>query len=126
MNRFQGSVVSMLSVAIALAITSSGSRVFGEGRKVDGRANVQEAVDRPNGEYHLQELNGQSYVKLSGRVGTLRIGKIDGQSTLDASCLDAALVIVEDKIDGQSDLIIKTSSFRFREINGQSVVLITH
>ncbi|MGH7140629.1 MAG: hypothetical protein ACREHD_33265, partial [Pirellulales bacterium] len=76
--------------------------------------------------YYLRELNGQSYLKLSGRVGRLRIGKIDGQSTLDAGCLDAGEVVVEDKIDGQSDLIAHTDGFRFREINGQSLVLITH
>ena len=124
MNR-PGVTTGIALLVISFGVTTQAAHALDRG-KIDGRARVDEKVDDPNGEYYLKELNGQSYLKLSGRVGRLRIGKIDGQSTLDASCLDAAEVVVEDKIDGQSDLIVHTSSFRFREINGQSLVVITH
>lgn len=124
----KGSHMSRIRVAtgIALMAISAATTQAVDRGKIDGRARVDERVDEPNGEYHLQELNGQSYFKLSGRVRLLRIGKIDGQSTFDASCLDAGDVVIEDKIDGQSDLFLHTNSFRFSQINGQSLVLITH
>ena len=92
---------------------------------VNGQSTVERLdISRPDGEFSIGEVNGQSTLKLSGVVRTLRIRKIDGQSSVDAKCLVAHEVII-DELNGQSDLLIKTANFTFRLIDGQSVVLLS-
>ena len=76
-------------------------------------------------EFSIREIDRQSHVTIRGRVGTLRIGKISGESTVDASGLLTGKVIIEDEISWHSDLIIATPEFRFRKIAMQSVVVLS-
>lgn len=113
-----------ISLAALLLVGCLCSQAAGQEPKlINGQADVQEVLNDPNGEYYVA-VDGQSRLKLSGRIKTLRIRELNGQSTIDAGCLVADEVIVERRIDGQSDLIISTSRFTFDEINGQSVVLL--
>lgn len=111
-----------LPALLVLSCLCSGA-VAQEPETIDGQANVEKVLDNPIGQYYV-DVNGQSRLKLRGRIRTLRIRELNGQSTIDAGCLVADEVIVERRIDGQLDLIITTSRFTFDEINGQSVVLL--
>jgi hypothetical protein len=80
-------------------------------------------IHLPDGEYTLEDLNGGKRVKLTGKVRILRVGLVDGGSTLDASGLEAKEIILARKIDGQSTvrLLAPGGSVEFREpVSGES------
>ncbi len=106
-------VVSLCSIAVGQDIPL-----------VNGQATVDNlSINKPEGEFSIGEVNGQSTLNLRGVARILRIRKIDGQSTVNASCLVVQQVII-DELNGQSDLVINTAHFTFRVIDGQSVVLL--
>jgi hypothetical protein len=76
------------------------------------------------GTYEIKEINGGQRIKLTGKVDTLRIGLVDGASTLDASGLEAGEVEFYDKIDGRSTVFVKAKgSITFqKKIDGRSKV----
>ena len=59
-------------------------------------------LDRPDGEYQIEPVNGNAVLKLVGRVRTLRIPLVDNAGRLDASGLEAREIIVTGPIDGQA------------------------
>lgn len=90
-----------------------------------GTSKADVALDDPNGTYEIKELNGGNTIKLTGRIGTLKVGLVDGASTLDASGLNATTIEFYDKIDGRSTVRLKGGQASFRaKIDGKSQVTI--
>jgi hypothetical protein len=56
-------------------------------------------LNRPQGEYRTGAVTGGTTLKVAGRVRTLKVGPVDGSSTLDASALEAREVLLTGKID---------------------------
>jgi hypothetical protein len=107
MTKLKGWGLSVLAVAI----TSMAQPVSGQ--ELNG------------GNYEIKEINGGQKVKLTGKVDTLRIGLVDGASTLDASGLEAGEVEFYDKIDGRSTVNVKAlkGSITFqKKVDGRSKV----
>jgi hypothetical protein len=69
-------------------------------------------LDRPDGEDHIGAILHGTTVKLSGKVKTLRIGLVDGQSTLDASALEAREIFVAGRIGGGSTVKLRAPGGR--------------
>jgi hypothetical protein len=91
----------------------------------NGAARLTENAD---GSWTLSRLDSRTKVKLSGSTGTLRVLGIHGNSSLDASDLDAREIIIEGEIDGRSSVKLKSPHGRieFRDtVAGQSQVSIT-
>jgi hypothetical protein len=90
------------------------------------RGNVR-TIENPGGEYALESLNGGARVRLRGKVKTLRIGPVNGESTLDASGLEVRQVILAGEINGGSTVKLEApdGSVEFRgAVNGRSKVYV--
>ncbi|MBE3097031.1 MAG: hypothetical protein IMZ44_07855 [Planctomycetes bacterium] len=88
------------------------------------RGNVR-TIENPGGEYALEALNAGAQVRLRGKVKTLRIGPVKGESTLDASGLEVRQVILAGEINGGSTVKLEAQdgSVEFRgAVNGRSKV----
>jgi len=88
------------------------------------RGNVR-TIENPAGEYALEALNAGAQVRLRGKVKTLRIGPVNGESTLDASGLEVRQVILVGEINGGSTVKLEAQdgSVEFRgAVNGRSKV----
>ena len=59
-------------------------------------------LNRPDGEYVLEPLNGGANVTLRGKVRKLTVPLVDAGSRLDASGLEAKEIVFENKIDAGS------------------------
>jgi hypothetical protein len=90
------------------------------------RGNVR-TIENPGGEYALESLNSGAQVRLRGKVKTLRIGPLNGESTLDASGLEVRQVILAGEINGGSTVKLEApdGSVEFRgAVNGRSKVYV--
>ncbi len=84
-------------------------------------------LDRPDGEFVIDSVLERRELKLSGRVKTLRVGFVDGASTLDASKLEAQEVIFTGRIDGGSTvkLNVPGGKVEFRDrVDGRSTLIV--
>jgi hypothetical protein len=59
-------------------------------------------IDKPDGEYVVEPLDGAANVFLRGKVKTLRIGSLDGDAVLDASGLEAQEVCFTGPVGGNA------------------------
>lgn len=57
-------------------------------------------LDKPDGEYVIDSVGDQSSIKLTGRIGKLKVGNISGKTQLDASQLEASEIVVKGEISG--------------------------
>jgi hypothetical protein len=57
-------------------------------------------LDKPDGEYAIDSVGDQSSIKLTGKIGRLKIGNISGKTQIDASQLEASEIIVKGEISG--------------------------
>jgi hypothetical protein len=73
---------------------------------------------RPDGEYRIGTLTRGSTLKLSGKVKILRVGMVDGGSTLDASALEAGEIFVRGRIAGGATVKLRAPGGRV-EFNGK-------
>ena len=90
------------------------------------RGNLR-TIENPAGEYALESLNAGARVRLRGKVKTLRIGPVNGESTLDAAGLEAREVILDKEINGGSTVRLQATegSVEFRgAVNGRSKVYV--
>lgn len=97
-----------------------------EAPRVTVRGNVR-TIENPGGEYALEALNAGAQVRLRGKVKTLRIGPVNGESTLDASGLEVRQVILVGEINGGSTVKLEAQegSVEFRgAVNGRSKVYV--
>lgn len=113
MNHVRTGVLALFLIAIA-------RHTAAQAVNVDGQSRVAHHLN--HAEFAVQQVNGQSVLTLTGKVGTLTIGKIDGQSTLDASQLDADEIVVSEKVDGRSDLFARATRVTIELLNGQSIL----
>ena len=84
-------------------------------------------IDKPGDEYRIESIRGGKVVRLSGRAQTLRVGPIDGGSTLDASALEVKRIVFTKPINGRSTVTVRSPDgvVEFRgEVSGQSRVTV--
>lgn len=82
-------------------------------------------VRLPDGQYSIESVTGGKNLKVSGKVETLKVGRVDGKSTLDASGLEAQEIVVAGPVDGRSTVKLRSpgGSVEFRgAVSGQSRV----
>jgi hypothetical protein len=90
-----------------------------------GKAELTKNAD---GSRTLSRLDSRTHVKLRGATGTLRVLGVSGNSSLDASDLDAREIIFTGEIDGRSSvkLLAPNGRIEFRGlVTGRSQVTIT-
>ncbi len=78
---------------------------------------------RPDGEYRIGTLLRGSTLKLSGKVKTLRVGIVDGGSTLDASALEAQEITFSGRIAGGATVKLRAPGGRVEfksKVDGES------
>jgi hypothetical protein len=84
-------------------------------------------LNRPDGEYRIGTLLRGSTLKLSGKVKTLRVGIVDGASTLDASALDAQEIFFSGRIAGGATVKLRAPGGRVEfksKVDGESRLVV--
>jgi hypothetical protein len=61
-------------------------------------------LNRPQGEYVLEDLDGEGEVVITGKVRTLVVGTVDGRRTVDATQVQAESIIIKGKVDGSGEV----------------------
>src|SRR5262249_810591 len=62
----------------------------------------------PSGTHVINHIDGRHHFVIKAQIGRLEVkGKIDGQSILDCSHLEAGEIIIEGGIDGQSHVELR-------------------
>jgi hypothetical protein len=69
-------------------------------------------IDMPDGQYVMGPLVNSSAARLTGKVRSLKVGPVEGGSTLDASALEAREIVFTDKIDGRSTVTVSAPGGR--------------
>lgn len=93
---------------------------------VEGKEVVKTLVlDRPNEIVTLESVNGDSHLRVTGRVRMLRLTDVDGEAVIDASKLQAERVIVLGKIMGKTKVFLRAGYVEIRKgIHGDSDLMI--
>ncbi|MDA1016167.1 MAG: hypothetical protein O3A00_17135 [Planctomycetota bacterium] len=84
------------------------------------------AIDAPDGEYNAESLNEGDFVRLHGKVKTLKLSSVNGRSALDASGLEAKEIQVE-SINAEATVVLNAPGGLVEiksGINGQARVFI--
>ncbi|MCX5685630.1 MAG: hypothetical protein NT049_18385 [Planctomycetota bacterium] len=79
-------------------------------------------IESPEGEYTVEPLSGDTVVQLRGKVKRLRIGSLDGDSTLEAEALEAQEIVFAGPVSGRAKARVNSpnGSVEFRgPISGQ-------
>ncbi len=95
----------------------------GAGEVLDGENRV---LNRPEGEYELEALDGLDNVTIKGKVRTLIIKGMAGRSILDATELQAEKVVIVEGTTGECELkanAVKEIDFRGSAIGASKVTL---
>jgi len=116
--------MNLIACVMVVVLLNNGGRALAQnkGAVYKHAENVVIPIDT-DGQYAIDEVLEQSSLILRGRAATLRINKLNNQSSIDASGLVVNEVIIGDEINGQCTLIIRDASFTFREVHGESVVI---
>jgi len=64
-------------------------------------------LNDPAGQHEVAAVDGQQRITLEGRIRTLRIGSINGETAVDASGLDAREVVVANGVNGQATIKLR-------------------
>jgi ribosome-associated protein YbcJ (S4-like RNA binding protein) len=92
---------------------------------VHGQIKRQE-FDAPEGVRKFGQINGGGTYQYCGKVKRLEFGLIDGAVTIDASKLEANEIVINDKIDGRSNVILNaTGNVTINgKVDGRSILVI--
>ncbi len=109
-------VFVIVLVGIAFALPAQGQLVVQPGQNLNHSCNGEPI--------RIDAVDGQSRVTLTGNTPSLTIRRINGQSIVDASGLQADRIEITEEINGQSLLILKgeAAEVRINKIDGQSTV----
>ena len=113
-----------LSLAIILSFSFAADNL-----PAQGKAKRERVFDSPTGEVDLGGNIDQEDLILRGKLGKLVIeGRIDHHSTLDCTGLEVGAVVIGDKIDGQSHVLLNViGDVRIGgKIGGQSQVTVSN